>query len=148
MHLIVQQMALAPACCLLCRGDKTPAVDFCTDLDEFAHRVERLYLCGNCVRDLAHDLSSKHPEVGWAILRQERLDAIEAEHRRLLDANADLLERAEAAEEALAAIRRVDAAAARHPAGPKVIDTTASATAMRALGPKTTARPRKQPAGR
>lgn len=110
MHRIVQTMEFAPGCCCYCRGGKTPAIDLDIERDDIGQALERQYLCGNCVRDMAAYYVEQVPTADFRVYR---LDAVQ---ERELQAAADrraiemLTERAVAAEEALEALERANAA--------------------------------------
>jgi hypothetical protein len=107
MHIIVEHYRAAPACCMLCRGDKTPAIDFQREHDPSFGIAEALYLCRDCIRDLAKDITEKYPALGFRILRAEQLAAYDERMIELTEENETLRERLESADTALAALTRV-----------------------------------------
>lgn len=107
-YTIVDTYSHSPAVCMLCRGGATPAIDFTRDLDEYVNQMERLYLCCNCLRDLGRHMTRQRPEVGFVVMltheyAAERAAAA-ADRAELAEVKAAL----EAANDAVAALRRVD----------------------------------------
>lgn len=110
MHRIVQTMEFSPGCCCYCRGGKTPAIDLDIERDDIGQALDRQYLCGNCVRDMAAYYADQVPDADFRVFRlgvYEEMKTRAAERERAIEM---LTERAVAAEEALEALERANAA--------------------------------------